>query len=69
MLIASAYRVTMVMYAGPKHKVPASWCLCREILSRRRGFICMTGAKPCPHCGLRVPARLMREIPMGRSDR
>jgi hypothetical protein len=29
----------------------------------------MTNAKPCPHCGLRVPARMVREIPMDRRDR
>jgi len=37
-------------------------CKCREILSRRRGFICMTGAKKCPHCNLRVPAQVMRDF-------
>jgi hypothetical protein len=52
------------MVAKPRGRVSPSnrMCNCREILSARKGFVCMTGARACPHCGLRIPSRIVPDF-------
>lgn len=54
----------MVAKPRGRHSPPNRMCNCREILSARKGFICMTGARACPHCGLRVPTRIVPDFSM-----